>query len=327
MTPASSDIRITVVIICFKQARYIVEAIDSVLAQTDQAPIHEIIVVDDCSPDNSADVAQEAARRDPRIQVIRREINSGACAAPRNDAIRAGTGTHFAFLDGDDIWMPKKIEKQVKALRAHPEVGLLFSDYIVFDDESDAEELNVARHYEAGAAHQLRDFFVHGGPIIPSCAIVSRGAVDAVGVFDPEMRFNEDSEYWMRIASAFPIHHQAKPLIRKREWFGSLGSAKYGLENLECKREITRRMLARVPELAEVAPRREAQIEFKTAVHYFSMGERAQARASLRKALELDSRLKKARLYLGLSYLSADPETLIEYFRRARTRLPAGLRG
>jgi glycosyltransferase involved in cell wall biosynthesis len=327
MPTASPDIRITVVIICFKQAQYIVEAIDSVLAQTEQGPIHEIIVVDDCSPDNSVAVAEEAARKDPRIRVLRRDTNSGACAAPRNDAIRAGTGTHFAFLDGDDVWMPEKIATQAAALRAHPEVGLLFSDYIVFDDDSDAEERNVVRHYEAGTPHQLRDFFVHGGPIIPSCAIVSRAAVDAVGVFDPEMRFNEDSEYWMRIASEFPIHHQPVALIRKREWFGSLGSAKYGLENLECKREITRRMLARVPELAEVAPRREAQIELKTAVHHFTVGDRVAARTHLRAALTLDPGLRKAQLYLGLSYLSRDPETLIDVLRRARTRLPAALRG
>jgi hypothetical protein len=69
------------------------------------------------------------------------------------------------------------------------------------------------------------------------------------------MPFNEDAEYWLRVAAVAPLHHQAVALVRKREWYGSLGSAKYALENLACKREITRRMLRRVPALAEAAAR------------------------------------------------------------------------
>jgi glycosyltransferase involved in cell wall biosynthesis len=320
------SVEISAVVICYNQERYIADAIESVLAQTASDRVREIFVVDDCSSDNTVDVAKTVARRDPRVVVIRRETNSGGCAAPRNDGIAQSTGTHIALLDGDDIWMPEKIAHQVEALEARPDIGLLFSDYVVFDDETGAEQPAVARHYDVDDPNQLRNFFIHGGPVVPSCAVVSRAAVEVVGVFDPDMRFNEDSEYWLRIASAYPIHHQARPLVRKREWFGSLGSTKYGLENLECKREITQRMVARVPDLASAVPLREAQIEYKTAVHHFALKDTPAARRHLRNALSIDPRLRKARLYLALSYLASDPETLLRLVRKARTKVPAALR-
>jgi glycosyltransferase involved in cell wall biosynthesis len=319
-------VEISVVVICHDQERFIADAIESILAQTAQDRIREIIVVDDCSSDTSVHVAETVGRGDTRVSVVRREVCSGGAATPRNDGIAQATGTHIAFLDGDDIWMPEKIARQVEALEAHREIGLLFSDYVVFNDQTGAEQHSVARHYEVGDPQQLRSFFIHGGPVLPSCAVISRAAVEAAGMFDPGLKFNEESEYWMRIASAYPIHHQPLPLIRKREWLGSLGSAKYALENLKCKREITQRMVARVPDLASAVPLREAQIEYKTAVHYFAVRDTLAARRHLRNALSLDPGLKKARLYLALSYLASDPETLLRLVRKARTKVPAALR-
>lgn len=320
------DVDVTVVIICYNQEKYVAETLESVLAQTALDRIREIILVDDCSSDGSVAAAQVVAQRDPRIRVVARDTNSGGCSSPRNDGIMLSHGSHIAFLDGDDLWLPEKLQEQLKVLDAHPEVGLLFSDYTVFDDETGAETSGIARHYELSDQDQLKKFFVNGGPIIPSCAVISRAAVEEIGLFDPEMRFNEDSEYWMRIASVAPIHHQALPLIRKREWFGSLGSTKYGLENLECKHEITRRMVALMPELSEVVAKRDAQLDLKTAVYYFAIKERGKARGHLRAAIALNPRLAKARLYLLLSFLWGDPETLIDMVRKARTLMPAALR-
>ena len=299
-------VEISVVVICHDQERFIADAIESILAQTAQDRIREIIVVDDCSSDTSVHVAETVGRGDTRVSVVRREVCSGGAATPRNDGIAQATGTHIAFLDGDDIWMPEKIARQVEALEAHREIGLLFSDYVVFDDQTGAEQHSVARHYEVGDPQQLRSFFIHGGPVLPFCAVISRAAVEAAGMFDPGLKFNEESEYWMRIASAYPIHHQPLPLIRKRE--------------------ITQRMVARVPDLASAVPLREAQIEYKTAVHYFAVRDTLAARRHLRNALSLDPGLKKARLYLALSYLASDPETLLRLVRKARTKVPAALR-
>jgi hypothetical protein len=169
------------------------------------------------------------------------------------------------------------------------------------------ETRRTCTRYHATDRDQLRRFFIRGGPILPSCAVLSRAAMERAGEFDEDMPFNEDAEYWLRVAAVAPIHHQAVALVRKREWYGSLGSPKYALENLACKREITRRMLGRVPALAEVAARREARIDYRTAVHHFGNGDGPAGRAHLRRSITLDPTFAKARLALVLSYLAANP--------------------
>lgn len=311
-------LQISVVVICFKQERYIAKTLDSILAQTAYDRIAEVIVVDDKSPDSSFAIIQGYASRHPKFHAVRHDVNSGGCAQPRNTGIRLTTAPYIAFLDGDDLWLPNKVAEEIKVLEQTPDIGLLFSDFVVFDDQTGEERPETTNRYTAGEPNQLKRFFIQGGPVIPSCAVVSRKAINQVGFFDPTMRFNEDSEMWNRIASVAPIHSIPKPLFRKREWFGSLGSAKYGLENIACKHEITRRMLDRVPALKAVAAQRGAAIELKTAVHHFSQGEDAQARVHLRKALTFDASNLKAHGYLALSYLPGTPEFWLNRLRGLR---------
>jgi glycosyltransferase involved in cell wall biosynthesis len=102
------------------------EAIESVIAQTYDT--WELILVDDASSDGSTEVAREYAQRDPkRIRVVRQSSNVGASAA-RNAGIRESRGTLIAFLDGDDVWLPHKLEAQVALLAQHPKVGMLYGE-------------------------------------------------------------------------------------------------------------------------------------------------------------------------------------------------------
>jgi len=86
----------------------IVESINSVLAQT--YTNWELLIVDDCSSDNTAEVV--ASFKDPRIHYQRNEQNSGA-AVTRNTALRLAKGKYIAFLDSDDMWLPEKLKKQI----------------------------------------------------------------------------------------------------------------------------------------------------------------------------------------------------------------------
>lgn len=95
----------------FNSANYIVATIQSVLAQTYQN--WEMIIVDDCSIDNSCDIIEKYMEEDSRIKLLRLSENSGAAVA-RNTGIETATGRFIAFLDSDDKWHPKKLEKQIK---------------------------------------------------------------------------------------------------------------------------------------------------------------------------------------------------------------------
>ena len=89
-------------------AKFIGETINSVLAQTYQN--WEMLIVDDCSTDNSEEVIKSFG--DPRIKYLKNERNSGA-AISRNYALREAKGRWIAFLDSDDLWMPEKLERQI----------------------------------------------------------------------------------------------------------------------------------------------------------------------------------------------------------------------
>lgn len=95
----------------YNTAKFIGETIRSVQAQT--YPNWEMIIVDDCSTDNTDEVVAEYQKADERIRYFKNEKNSGA-AVSRNKALREAKGRWMAFLDSDDLWTPDKLEKQLE---------------------------------------------------------------------------------------------------------------------------------------------------------------------------------------------------------------------
>lgn len=125
--------RVSVIIPTHDYANYVVEAIDSVLAQTvADREILEVIVVDDGSTDDTPRVL--AALDDPRIRVIRFEESRGVSVA-RTAALAEVRGELVAYHDADDRWRPHKLERQLEVLSADPDVGLVFTDMIRFNEK------------------------------------------------------------------------------------------------------------------------------------------------------------------------------------------------
>lgn len=98
---------VSIIMPSYNTAQYIAETIQSVINQTYQN--WELIIVDDCSTDNTDIVIGEI--KDPRIRYIKNEKNSGA-AVSRNRALREANGRWVAFLDSDDLWKPEKLENR-----------------------------------------------------------------------------------------------------------------------------------------------------------------------------------------------------------------------
>ena len=102
---------VSIITPAYKAAAYVGETIQSVIDQT--YPNWEILITDDCSPDNTRKVVQAWCDRDDRVKLICQEKNGGPAAA-RNAALAAAQGRWIAFLDSDDIWLPEKLERQLK---------------------------------------------------------------------------------------------------------------------------------------------------------------------------------------------------------------------
>ena len=101
---------VTIITPSYNSSIFILKTLKSVTSQSFDN--WEMIIVDDCSSDNSVEVIQSFADQDPRIKLIQLAENSGAAVA-RNTAIEAAKGRYIAFLDSDDAWLPNKLEKQV----------------------------------------------------------------------------------------------------------------------------------------------------------------------------------------------------------------------
>jgi glycosyltransferase involved in cell wall biosynthesis len=121
--------RVTVIITTYNYGRFILEAIQSVLAQTTTADL-QIVVVDDGSTDETPDVL--ARLRDPRLELVRTP-NKGISGA-RNEGLARAKGDFIAFLDGDDRWVPHKLEYQLAVMRSEPDMAAVFANFVRFDE-------------------------------------------------------------------------------------------------------------------------------------------------------------------------------------------------
>ncbi|HEY9280785.1 MAG TPA: glycosyltransferase family 2 protein [Eoetvoesiella sp.] len=121
---------VSVITALYNSADFIAAAIASVQAQTLQD--WEMIIVDDCSTDDSCAIVQRLADADSRIKLIRLPQNGGAAVA-RNTAIRAAQGRYIAFLDSDDSWFPNKLDRQIEFMKAN-QYPFVFSAYERVDE-------------------------------------------------------------------------------------------------------------------------------------------------------------------------------------------------
>ena len=121
---------VSIIMPSWNTERFIAETIQSVVDQT--YTNWELLIVDDCSTDNTDEVV--ASFKDDRIKYFHNEKNSGA-ALTRNRAMREARGEWIAFLDSDDLWMPKKLEKQIAFMKENG-YTLSFTEYEKIDEES-----------------------------------------------------------------------------------------------------------------------------------------------------------------------------------------------
>lgn len=198
---------VSVVIPTYNRARFLPTAVASVRAQTH--PCAEIVIVDDGSTDDTAQVVQALG---DGIRYLRQD-NAGPAAA-RNRGIRHAQGDYVAFLDTDDRWLPDKIALQLEIAVREPAIALVSADMAIEDEHGTVQ---VASNFERRG---LQAFFSRlGGRPVPdaprrllevnfvntSTVLARRDVLLALDGFDTRLRYGEDLELWLRIAARHPI--------------------------------------------------------------------------------------------------------------------------
>lgn len=140
---------ISIIMPSYNAARFIGESINSVLLQTYSN--WELLIVDDCSKDNSVEVVRKFANIDKRVVLFSLEKNVGAAAA-RNVAIEHAQGQYIAFLDSDDVWDEYKLEKQLAFMKQYS-YAFTFSNYYVMEENGKKTE-NIVKVPSSLSYHQ-----------------------------------------------------------------------------------------------------------------------------------------------------------------------------
>ena len=203
----SKEVKVSVIIPTYNSAHFIIEAVDSVLAQT--FTDFEVLVIDDGSKDNTKEVLTE--KYGNSIQYFYKE--NGGVSKARNFGIEKAKGKYVAFLDSDDAWIPEKLEKQIAALEKISENKACYSSFYLCDENLNPGEINRSER----KADALTDLLLIGNVVAtPSTVIAEKELFQQVGGFDYELSQCADWEMWIRLATKTEFIYIDEPLLKYR---------------------------------------------------------------------------------------------------------------
>lgn len=209
---------VSIIVPVYNAEDYLVQTIESVLQQT--YPHWELLLVDDCSSDNSPEIAKRYALQDSRIQYILLPRNSGAAVA-RNAGLEASGGRYVAYLDADDLWFPRKLERQLAFMR---ENNVYFSccAYEKIDQDGTSLHKTVWMPKTMNYHQLLKNTIIQTVGVI-----VDTKYVDPELLVMPNVRRGQDFATWLQILrSGILFHGQPEVLAVYRRVSTSLSANK-----------------------------------------------------------------------------------------------------
>jgi glycosyltransferase involved in cell wall biosynthesis len=279
--------KISVIIPAYNRAHFLREAVDSVLMQT--SPVHEIIVIDDGSTDETPKVV---AAYGHRVRYLRQK-NQGPSAA-RNYGMREATGSWIAFLDSDDLWVREKVQVQTEFIRKHPDVEFVFGNLSIFDANRNEDKPEVldkkVQKYLVAHADDLKDClrqFLICNPIPTSSVLFREDSQKRLGFLDETMRYCEDYDYWLRFAASSRMGFIDQILVRRRmhesnaikDYSAICEGALKVLNRLRQKEELS-------ADVQKLLLRRIASIEYNLSSYLFKCGRFGEASGRLRQIIK-----------------------------------------
>lgn len=255
----------SLVMTVYNRERYLGEVIESVLAQT--YGDFELLVWDDGSTDASADIARSYAKRDARVRVVAAEHQGRAPALKA--AHELATGKYIGWVDSDDKLASMALEETAAILDARPEIGLVYTDYLVIDEQDNVRGLGQRCSIPYSFDRLLVDFMTF------HFRLFRREAFKAAGGFDLSFHVAVDYDLCLRLSEVTQFVHVAKPLYYYRIHWASISYQQQVDQILASKEAISRALQRRglseryeidVQIISKYFLRRKAEIPFQQGV-------------------------------------------------------------
>lgn len=266
---------VSIIMPTFNRLQYLRPAVASVFAQTFQD--WNLIIADDGSDAETKAYLQSLD--DPRVTLLLLE-HTGKPSVISNIALREASGEYVAYLDSDDLWLPNKLQVQIRSLRQHPERLWSYTKFSLVDATGQA----------IGGA-RVRDWPTLSGWILPQLldevtiiaqpsVVVSRQLLERLGAFDEELVMCYDDELWFRLAAHSEIDGIDEPLTLVRRHAHHSGNDVIAWQD---RRRVFEKALqgARGTDLEPVLRRLRAQMSAGLAKSHAASGRRAQALAAI----------------------------------------------
>lgn len=306
----AKSMKISVYITSYNQKEYLIEAIESVLQQT-LSP-SQIIVIDDCSTDGSQEVIAQYAKQYPEvIEPIYHAKNQGI-AKTRIDALEAVVGDYVTYVDGDDRFLPKKLEKEAEAFKKGTNAKIIFSNNFYINKAGDRTGLWVEDE-EPPDGLVFSQTFSRNYPRqqLFRNELVDYDAWRHIGFHDPNLLIYEDYDMKVRLTKYLPVAYCDEPLAEYRRHDKGLSGAA-AIRHFDACRYIYRKNKDLLNDLTD------QQVKY-VHEHLFPWLENLASRA-LQEALENNRRIEACRLlFASRNYVAGglDTRSLLHLLRPA----------
>lgn len=275
---------VTVLMSVYNAESFVREAVESILGQT--LKDFELIVIDDCSTDNSWAVIKECATQDSRIVTLQNEVNTGAAGA-LNCGLTVARGQYITRQDGDDIALSDRLEKQVGYLKTHSDVGLVGTAVFLVDADNKVIKSITYPTQNEEIQEILLDTMCFCGPTV----MAERYLFEGVGFcFDEQLSGSEDYDFCLRLAEVTKMANLVEPLYRYRQHGDSVSHKKRAQQMfrkaLALEKAGHRRKGA---ELDDAFQEMVARDYLRASILFYTGGEVNEARKQLQYALNICS--------------------------------------
>ena len=207
---------VSIITPAYNSEKFIAETIHSVQNQT--CHDWEMIIVDDCSTDNTQQIVLQLQEKDHRIKYIRNEENKGS-AYSRNIALQNAKGKWIAFLDSDDIWLPEKLERQIEFMLKN-NYNFSYTNYCEINEDSEETGIMMTGPEVINKNKMIAYCW-------PGCLTVMYNA-DFVGQIQTvDIKINEEYALWIKIAKKTDCHLLNENLAKYRKRNNSLSDKSY----------------------------------------------------------------------------------------------------